>query len=311
VLRTLFACLAAALATGCNVILGLDGLVADREPGDAGGGGGAGTGGAAESSSGSASGPCAGVCGTPGCGACPVVDVVVVAAPAGTFTIDKYEVDNASYNAFLAQSPSPSLAPAACADNTSYIPGELTELGLTATDIAEANANCGEWNMFHREDDKPVACVDWCDAAAYCAWAGKRLCGDFAGGGYVIEMPGAHADPAVSEWFAACIGPSATAFPYGSNYDDTVCSDDNGGPEPVGAYPLCEGGYPGIYDMSGNVAEWDNACSDYNNPDWNQNCLLRGGTWYQTGAEAQCDAYRDVPRYNMADSVGIRCCSGG
>jgi formylglycine-generating enzyme required for sulfatase activity len=311
VLRRFALSLLAVVAAGCNIVLGLDGLVADRDPGAAGGGGAGGAGSSATSGSTGSSGSCMGVCGTPGCGACPIVETVVVTAPAGTFSIDKYEVDNASYNLFLAAGPSFGLAPPECADNTSYEPGVITPLGYTSTELTDAQTICDAWNRFDREDERPVGCVDWCDAYAFCAWAGKRLCGDIAGGDYVVDAPGPHADAAVSEWFAACTGPSATAFPYGATYDDTVCSDDNGGPEPVGAYPQCEGGYPGIFDMSGNMAEWENACSDYNNPDWDQNCLLRGGTWYQTGAEAQCDAYRDVPRYNMADSIGFRCCSSG
>lgn len=294
-------------ASGCNLVLGLNDLVADRDPGAGGG-----TGGGDQGGAGGTGGGCSGVCGTPGCSACPNPNVVVIPAAAGTFAIDKYEVTNAEYALFLADNPPTSLAPPTCSDNTSYEPGVLTEIGFDPADIPGAQAACDNWKQFDSEPNRPVACVDWCDAYAYCAWAGKRLCGDFTGNLYdVTDGPGPHADPAVSQWFAACTGPSQTAFPYGSVYDDTRCSDDNGGPEPVGSYPACEGGYPGLFDMSGNMGEWDSACTDYNSPDYEQNCLVRGGTWYQTDVDAQCDAFRDTRRYNLSDGIGFRCCSDG
>src|SRR5262249_44582641 len=123
----------------------------------------------------------------------------------------------------------------------------------------------------------------------------------------VTDGPGPHADPAISEWMAACVGASDTAFPYGPTYVAQTCNDKNSGPKV--SFPSCEGGYPGIFDMSANVGEWDYSCTDYNDPDVLQNCLVRGGSWYETGDDLRCDRFRDTTRFNQGDGIGIRCCS--
>lgn len=262
-----------------------------------------------------AGGSCSGVCGSPACEACPPENVVEIPAAAGTFLIDENEVSNADYALFLASHPSLGLAPQpACALNDSFEPGAVTAAGLLPEDVTNIVAVCDYWKQNDADAAKPVACVDWCDAMAYCTWAQKRLCGKFGGVEYdVTNGPGPHADVAVSEWFAACTGSPSKAFPYGDTYEATFCNDVNGGPERLDANPACEGGYPGLLNMSGNVGEWDNACTDYDNPPEDQNCLVRGGAFYKEDdvdhTDRRCDAFRDTPRFNMSDGIGFRCCS--
>ncbi len=308
---------AAFVLSGCVQVLGLDDLVADRGGGAAaeggggeqgGGDGAGGLGGAASGGGGGGDGQCAGVCGsTPACGACPDVGMVDVG---GLFTIDEHEVTNADYEAFLAVKPSLALAPMpACDWNDTYETGAVAQGPLTAEGLDDPTESCAAWKAGNSQPDRPVACVDWCDASAYCAWAGKRLCGKIGGGDYdVTDGPGPHADPAISEWFAACTGEAGDAFPYGPAYEAGRCNDENSRPQEVESYPGCEGGYVGLFDMSGNVAEWDDACTDFQSPTYQQNCLARGGSWYETAADLQCDRFRDTRRWNMSDGIGIRCC---
>ena len=61
----------------------------------------------------------------------------------------------------------PDTLPSYCHDEDGYWPLHDTE----------RDGGCGEL-MFDPEEnpDKPVSCVSWCAAAAYCAWEGKKLC---------------------------------------------------------------------------------------------------------------------------------------
>jgi formylglycine-generating enzyme len=288
---------------GCGNILGIDDLVADLDDAGVPPGGG-----------------CTSVCGTPGCGPCPTTGQVEVDSANGPYCIDAHEVTNAEYQAYLDTSPS---APQRedCSYNDSLQPGVVSAAvvagGSVAADVCPGGAGWLATEITNGGASRPAACVDWCDAIAYCAWAGKHLCGKVGGGGKLVinEVPGdggPYDDPAQSEWYRACSNAGAQKFPYGNETEPTFarCNDENGGPEPVGSYPDCVGGYTGLFDMSGNVGEWEDACTSYNGPPIAQNCLVRGGAHYEGGDDLSCLALRGIPVGSMGDSTGFRCCSG-
>jgi formylglycine-generating enzyme required for sulfatase activity len=142
--------------------------------------------------------------------------------------------------------------------------------------------------------DHPMNCVDWLGAEQYCQWSGGRLCRD-------------------TEWFSACRGPSNTDYPYGSSYQAGACNSATRGNVPVeqmGTTPAaslssCEGGYPGLYDIVGNVSEWVDACKgDY--------CKFYGGGYLNNDPIedfASCKQFcAGNQRTFKSATIGFRCC---
>jgi formylglycine-generating enzyme required for sulfatase activity len=164
--------------------------------------------------------------------------------------------------------------------------------------------------------DHPAAHVSWNDAAAYAAWAGKRL-------------------PTEAEWeFAARGGLEQKLYPWGDELTpDGVhrCNvwqgefpvHDSGedgytGTSPVDAYPA--NGF-GLLTITGNVWEW---CSDWFSPDFHQAAtrvnpvgpaigrskVMKGGSFLCHAS--YCNRYRVAARTsNTPDSscsnIGFRC----
>jgi formylglycine-generating enzyme required for sulfatase activity len=125
-----------------------------------------------------------------------------------------------------------------------------------------------------------------------CANAGKRLC-------------------TAAEWQAACTGPSGTEYPYGSAFVAGLCNDMNGtaclkdgsGVLPTGSRPGCEGGVPGILDMSGNVWEWVSDTSG-------GRCGLIGGS-VDSCADPDVLACKNLEWQDCSlawPALGFRCC---
>jgi formylglycine-generating enzyme required for sulfatase activity len=156
--------------------------------------------------------------------------------------------------------------------------------------------------------------VDWCDAFAYCAAAGKRLCGGIGGG--AGDFADGFKDPQKSEWMAACTNGGTTTYPYGNGYVGGACDGkDYTHPNqtvPVGSAVVCRGvtaPYGAIFDMSGNVAEWEDACSGASGS--GDLCRRRGGSFKDGPGPLRCDADDGGFARSSADALtGFRCCGG-
>jgi formylglycine-generating enzyme len=214
-------------------------------------------------------------------------DMVRVSLRGATFCIDTTEVTDAQYAQFLATKP----------DLTQQIPVCLWNTGFGAAPY----------------DDKPVANVDWCDAHAFCAWAGKRLCKTLDG-----SLPSAaDASTATSEWYLACSSGGRFAYSYGPTYDAEACktlpaADHDTDRRAVKLYSTCVGGFPGIYDMCGGVHEWVDGCLGTAGD--GDVCRHEGGAYDHPQADQTCDfsvpnAKAALTRGTTFPDLGFRCCA--
>jgi formylglycine-generating enzyme required for sulfatase activity len=208
-----------------------------------------------------------------------------------TYCVDATEVTRVQYDAFLSSGPSTSAQPAQCAWNTSFVPTE-------------------GWPYVVANKDHPVVGVDWCDAYAFCAWAGKRLCGATGPGVTFADRE----DPGKSEWVHACSAGGTRAYAYGNVWDPNACNsteDPVSGLAPAGSFPNCQGGYPGVYDMTGSVHEWLGFC-DAPAPDGGEaetSCAVSGSAFTHDNTDSKCTVVYAGWRSDRLDELGFRCCS--
>jgi formylglycine-generating enzyme required for sulfatase activity len=146
----------------------------------------------------------------------------------------------------------------------------------------------------------PVTGVTFCDARAFCAWAGKRLCGNVDGG----VVADGHYTPTESQWYSACSGGTSAAVILSG-----ACALD-AGTSPREAGTTCEGAARGLFDMVGNVWEWIDAPRSLVPDGGGPYGSFVGGSytnlpWYS------CDTASSLPGHLefQAQDVGFRCCS--
>ena len=207
------------------------------------------------------------------------------------FCIDRTEVTNAQYAAFLDTSPKTGGQPPECAGNTAYAPSSTASFDVG-------------------RNQYPVASVDWCDARAFCAWAGKRLCGHIGGGS--LRSDAERNDPDASQFMYVCTKGSTQLYSYGNEYIPGICNASGGGgqPMPVGASVDCQGGFPGVFDLVGNVGEWTDDCSNQTGPD--DACSVNSSSFAYVDGDPRtaqrCDHFDPQHRGDTFADLGFRCC---
>lgn len=219
--------------------------------------------------------------------------LVRVGPPNNSFCIDRTEVTNAQYRVFVEAGVDAATQSAECAWNTSFAPQAVGA------------------------DDLPVSGVDWCDAYAYCRWAGKYLCAKSVAGKRVgpVAVDGV-GDYTTHQWMIACSS-QTKRWPYGATQNATACNVgelDAGGPVAVASLPGCEGAYAGVFDLVGNVWEWyDGPCRPDGGADASRQsdeCQVKGGGFNRSGDNIDCrvDGLGST-RDTRASYIGFRCCS--
>jgi len=214
--------------------------------------------------------------------------------PAG-FCIDRTEVTRSAYASWLQASPPTAGQAPGCTWNNTFVPYDVP------------------WPP-GGSDTYPIAGVDWCDARAFCVAHGKRLCGKI-GGGSVPWAGNAYKALDVCEWYSACSSGGPYPYTYGAPYNGSACNTWDFGAAhnttPVGSLGSCQSpgpAYSGVYDLTGNVGEWEDSCDaatgmlDY--------CSLRGGDTVSDATMSSCD-FRLTTRRRFESSyyIGFRCCA--
>jgi len=167
-----------------------------------------------------------------------------------------------------------------------------------------------------REAARPVACVTWAQAHAYCAWVGKRLCSEAewekAARGGCDKYPGQTCSTAMPR------------HPWGNaTYDCTkaVTTQCASMPQPVGQRPGGAGKY-GQEDLLGNVYEWLEDCNSAtydgapaDGSAWLTNCSAdtrrrnRGVSFVQGASSSIRTANRSTGLSEQSfNHIGLRCC---
>ena len=132
--------------------------------------------------------------------------------------------------------------------------------------------------------------VDWCEAATFCAFAGKRLCGE---------------QDSESEWQTVCTDGDNAEFPYQELADPDKCRIQAEEPVPSGSLATCATP-TGVLDLVGNVREWTAEC---NGTSPQAACAVRGGSYLDDAGSAGCEARKSVERNKRSADLGFRCCA--
>ncbi|HTR52754.1 MAG TPA: formylglycine-generating enzyme family protein [Kofleriaceae bacterium] len=239
------------------------------------------------------------------------------------FRLDKYEVTVGRFRAFVASGAwSQAGAPSAGAGANPSVSGSgwnsqwNQSLVVTLVDLDQALFGCGDatWSTFVAgEESRPINCVSWYEAMAFCAWDGGFL-------------------PSEAEWnYAAAGGDQQRAYPFSSPaYSVTIdpteasyncmgdgmaaCSFDD--LLVVGSDPTGDGMWQHS-DLAGNVGEWvldfyatpypETSCDDCANLTDSGMRVTRGGGYTDAATVLRTGARGMLAPDGRARAVGVRC----
>ena len=202
------------------------------------------------------------------------------------FFIDKFEVTNADYVAFL------------------NAKGNRIEDGIPwvamESEFSRIGRVEGRFVVDYGYEDHPVVMVTFNGALAYARWVKKRL-------------------PTEAEWEKAARGGLTNSpYPWGIGIDTTLANYARMrmGTTPVGIFPP---NYYGIYDMAGNVSEMVSDLFNTNyykkspeknprGPDVGEFYIVRGGNWLSDDRALRVSDRGDkiLPRTALPQT-GFRC----
>ena len=202
------------------------------------------------------------------------------------FWIDRYEVSNAQFAAFLNEA------------------GNQSEEGAIWLEITSDFVLIEKRDgMFRAKDgfaNHPVVEISWYGAAVYCDWVGGTL-------------------PTEAQWEYAARGDDGRLYPWGNEAptcDLANVSGCRGETAAVGTFSPAGDSWVGAADMAGNVWEWVfDWWGDY--PDTPQtnptgvatggNRIRRGGSYYREAAFVRSAKRFDVPPNGRIWDAGYRC----
>lgn len=157
-------------------------------------------------------------------------------------------------------------------------------------------------NLDYNNPRQPVVGINWKEARRYCFWNNKRL-------------------PREAEWEKAGRGKRSIKYAWGDEEPDSTklnYNDEMGKPALVGSHEAGKSDY-GVYDLSGNVAEWVFDWHDAEfymfspkknpkGPSKGKYKIIRGGSWRNSLNNDVSLTYRGatVPKVR-SETVGFRC----
>jgi formylglycine-generating enzyme required for sulfatase activity len=238
-----------------------------------------------------------------------------------SFRLDKYETTVARFRAFVAATSSGWLPEAGSGKHAHLSKGGLYSIYTMATETgwdpqwtAQLPQAKTVWNNTLDcinatwtptpgvNENRPIVCVSWYEAYAFCIWDGGFL-------------------PSYAEWnFAQAGGREQRQYPWGDAPPDTshasYCPMNCGTSANVGSFPLGNGRY-GQADLSGNAYEYVLDTSPLLTGDTCVDCLLfnplnndrgvLGGGWDGSAAGLSTDFVSTDTPTSRDQSDGFRC----